>query len=338
MQVLNDSKILFIGPTYFGYEKDIIKKLNEFGAKVDYIPENIDYINPIFSVINKLPSKLSSKFFEKYFLRLINRGKNDNYDFILLIRGKLISSGVLKYLKSEYPKAKFIMYQWDSIKNVDNVKNLFEYFDKIYTFDLSDYQDYSLVDNRWNFRPLFYVDDYKVNKKNYKDCDIDLLFVGSYHSDRNLFLKKVNQYCKKNSLNFVDYLFIPKIYYFKRKITSNEFRNIKLKDIKFKSLSRKDLLELIKKSKVIIDFQANNQTGLTIRTIESIGSKRKIITTNEEIKKYDFYNSENIMVIDKNFEDSQLDIDFLSKEYVEIEKNIYEKYSLNNWVLDIFIK
>lgn len=333
---LKNKKILFIGPTYFGYEKDICNKLKEIGAHVYYIPENIDYIYPIYSIINKLPAKFSEGFFEKYFIDRIKKFNIDSFDFLFLIRGKLITSGVLEYLKGNYENMKFIMYQWDSIENVNNILNLIHFFDVVYTFDKNDYLTYGITNPKWKFKPLFYVDDFKLEKRTQNGCEIDILFVGTYHSERNLFLNKISKFCQSEGLTFFSYLYVPKLYFIKRKLTSKEFRTVSLDEVQFKSLPRNELIELIKQSKVIIDYQAYSQSGLTMRTIESLGAKSKIITTNEHIKYYEFYNPENIMIVDKKNIATQISINFINKNYIDIDQNIYEKYSLRNWVLDIF--
>ena len=83
------------------------------------------------------------------------------------------------------------------------------------------------------------------------------------------------------------------------------------------------------KSKCILDAPQAGQTGLTIRTIECLGAKRKLITTNSDIRNYDFYNESNILVFNESVD---LDSVFFTSEYKDIPKDIYEKYSLRNWL------
>ena len=83
-------------------------------------------------------------------------------------------------------------------------------------------------------------------------------------------------------------------------------------------------------SKAVLDIQFSSQIGLTMRSIECIGMGVKLITTNTSIRKYDFYNENNILIIDR--ENPIIDWDFLDKQYEEIEEKIYEKYSLKNWI------
>ena len=102
----------------------------------------------------------------------------------------------------------------------------------------------------------------------------------------------------------------------------------------FKSLSKLDVLNVIGKSKSIIDIQHPLQPGLTMRTIEIIGAKKKLFTTNKDVENYDFYNRNNIFIINRN--EPKLDFSFLKKDYEDIDETIYEKYSLSSWIRTIF--
>ena len=97
----------------------------------------------------------------------------------------------------------------------------------------------------------------------------------------------------------------------------------------------KDNLLASRKSKVLLDFVISEHKGLSLRTFEALGHDKKLITTNKEIAKYDFYHPNNIFILDNNFDDIPA---FLNKPYHHIEPKIKEKYSFGNWikyVLDI---
>ena len=94
-------------------------------------------------------------------------------------------------------------------------------------------------------------------------------------------------------------------------------------------LSKNEMMDIIKKSRCILDAPQAGQTGLTIRTLECLGAKRKLITTNADIKNYDFYNEKNILVFDGNVD---MESPFFTHDYEEIPLEIYKKYSLNSWL------
>ena len=88
-------------------------------------------------------------------------------------------------------------------------------------------------------------------------------------------------------------------------------------------------MDIFENSKCILDAPQAGQSGLTIRSIECLGAKRKLITTNEDIKKYDFYNENNILVFNDNLE---INNNFFSSPFIEINEDIYTKYSLRKWL------
>ena len=85
---------------------------------------------------------------------------------------------------------------------------------------------------------------------------------------------------------------------------------------------------------VFLDLLRENQTGLSFRVFDSLAYQKKLITTNAAIIEYDFYNPQNIMVIDA--ENQIISLDFFSTTYQPLEDEIYYKYTLDNWVNTIF--
>jgi len=90
----------------------------------------------------------------------------------------------------------------------------------------------------------------------------------------------------------------------------------------------------MKNAEILIDLVRSNQTGLSFRIFEAMALQKKIITNNQSIKEYDFYNSNNILVID-NQVDNIAD-EFLTKPYKEIPEEIYYKYTLENFINTLF--
>ena len=59
-----------------------------------------------------------------------------------------------------------------------------------------------------------------------------------------------------------------------------------------------------------------------------------MITTNTTIKEYDFYNENNILIIDR--ENPVISAEFIKKEYEKVDPEIYIKYSLEYWLSELF--
>jgi len=71
-----------------------------------------------------------------------------------------------------------------------------------------------------------------------------------------------------------------------------------------------------------------------MRTLEILGAKRKLLTTNEDIKNYDFFHKNNIALFNRN--EINIDMNFIQSEFYEVDDKIYEKYSINGWLKEIF--
>ena len=103
----------------------------------------------------------------------------------------------------------------------------------------------------------------------------------------------------------------------------------------FKSLTRSEIINLYNCANVVLDINHPNQTGLTMRTFECIGAKRKMITTNSQIKNYSFYNPNNIYILDRN--NITLDENFFNSDYQNIDSSIYNNLSIGGWIKSVFI-
>jgi len=95
-------------------------------------------------------------------------------------------------------------------------------------------------------------------------------------------------------------------------------------------LDYSDYLELISKSRAILDYVQEGQNGLTLRPMESIFFRKKLITNDRSIRTNDFYHPNNIFIIgiDK-FENLE---EFIKTPYTSLSSNIVEKYDVMKWI------
>ena len=189
-----------------------------------------------------------------------------------------------------------------------------------------------------DFRPLFFLDSFKsVRDKSSKKNKFDLLFLGTAHSDRYTISNNIKRWCNDNNLTSYCYYFIHgRLVYLYKKIFDKSFKLFDYKKLNFKSLTTYEILELYSISNVILDINHPGQKGLTMRTFETIGASKKMITTNAEIKKYSFYNPNNIYVIERDM--INLSLDFFKNEYEPIEKDLRKRLSIEGWINCIFIE
>lgn len=325
MQVLKNKKILYISPKFFGYENVIKEKLESFDVVVDYFDErpSNDFLTKVF--IRLKLKFLVNKKINDYYNTIFDYIKDKSYDYIFVVSPETFSFKELKKIKSIQPNAISIIYMWDSFKN-KNSFNTIELFDKVFSFDSRDVEKYNL-----SFLPLFYIEEYeKLESNNY---EFDLSFIATAHSDRYKIAKQIYKLLFNHNIFY--YFYLPsKIMYFLRKFFIKSYKYGNIKDFNFEPLEHNKIVNLFRKSKVVLDINHPDQYGLTMRTFECLGAKKKLITTNENIIKYDFYNSNNIMIIDRD--NIKIEKSFFDLEYQELEKHIYKKYSIENWLNVIF--
>jgi hypothetical protein len=322
-----------MAPAFFGYEKNITEKMIELGATVDFYDER-SISNSLGKVILKInPNFLKNKTM-RYYNKIINIISNNEYDYVLIIKCEMMPISIINRLKSIFNKAVFCLYLYDSIKNIKGINKKIFLFDRVLSFDFED----TVKIDKIIFRPLFFIDDYHkdkiINKYLNQDLQYDLSFIGTMHSDRYKIIKSVIKIVEKYDYKYFLYCYIHNIFvYYFYKLTRKDFLNSNINEFKFSKINSSQISQIITKSKVVLDIQHPKQTGLTIRTIEMIGMQKKIITTNQHIKNYDFYDPENITIINRN----QIEIPqrFFNQSYRNIQHETYDKYSLKSWVLDV---
>lgn len=326
---LQGKRILFFSAHLFGYQNDIRLAMESVGAIVDYYDER-PANNFLVKGVIRINRNLLAGYINHYYNKIIKETLQKEYDYVFFIKGESISASNVRRLKQFHPEANFIIYHWDSIANNSNAQNLLPYFDRVFSFDKIDCERLGL-----HFLPLFYTPDYANIPYYDKEIKYDMLFVGTTHSDRYKLVKRIEeQIIKMGGLCLTWFYFPSKISYYKMKIQNSYLRQIPVHTFHFKPMSKELLLQLYAGSRIIIDVQHPKQTGLTMRCIETLGAKRKLITTNYYITEYDFYNPDNILVVDRNL--PYVPEKFLNEPYRDTPKEIYESYSIKNWLSSIF--
>lgn len=318
---LNGLRILFFSQYFFGYETKIAKKMKRMGADVSLYDE-MSVTESFERGLLKVSPRIFNNRTESYYHNIIEQEKSSSYDYVLFIDCEMPTINVLEECRTAFPTAVFCLHLWDSLENLKGVVEKLKHFDRVSSFDRKDAKQYGLV-----FRPLFFSDEYRMSVR--EDCVFDLSFIGTIHSDR---YKIISDLQKSTNMYIYPYLQSKYIYHL-YKLTKPEFRSTKLSDFKYMKADSKLITDTVNKSKAVLDIQHPKQTGLTMRTIEMLGMRKKIVTTNDDIVNYDFYNENNIYII--NRKRPRVPSSFYNLEYAHIDDNIYESYSIERWIVDV---
>lgn len=310
-------RIAVISTHSFGYIDFLVEKLNE-SEKVDLTYINVDripfsYKNMFYKIYNfvlKIFFFPSLKEQNKTNFIINSIGEENSFDQTLIIRPDKLERKALVFLR----KNSVVMncFLFDGIENFKNQKKTLSFFDTVYSYDKKDVEKY-----KFQFLTNYIYDDTIQNNE-----IVNKVFNISSYDRRFPFLEKVADYLAENSISF---RFVIK------KDKAFDHKNI---EIITEYLPISDVKKIIAGSLVLVDVQKENQYGLSFRIFEALGYKRKLITNNQDIVTYDFYNENNVFVIsDKNYE---IPLGFFETEYLEIAPEILDRYKLKNWISQVF--
>lgn len=301
----------------WGLNKNIATALKEQGHHVTHIDFNsfkYKYPTPFHKVYNFfskhiLNRNLKNLYYGKEIIKQLKQNEQIQ-DAILTIKGDFIDpKSIIEFKK--YTK-KSIGYFNDNSFRCPKIARVFKYFDEAYSFEKEDCEKFGL-----KFMPNWiYNSDTASNTEN--SFDFDVFNISSV--DRRLpILTGVAKELKAKNINFKFLIFDKKhepttdnISYINQQIPLTEVNNY------------------IHRSKVLLDINRIGQSGLTFRVFESLGLEKKLITTNPDIKNYDFYNPNNILIIDEK--NPVIPKGFFENEYEKIPDSILNKYTIEGWI------
>ncbi|WP_312669599.1 hypothetical protein [Stutzerimonas nitrititolerans] len=320
---LANKKVLLVAPQFFGYEEEIRSEIERRGAQVDFLLDR-PFTSPFLKAVTRWRRQWVIASAERYYQQHTNLAAD--YDYVFVVNGQTLSTRVLELWRSNFSQAKFFLYMWDSFGNRKDVVSNLRFFDHAFTFDRSDAQSYGI-----HFRPLFFSKGFETPGDFLPQWDIS--FIGTAHTDRYAIVSKVAAGLGKE-IRFYWYLFLqaPWVYWLYRVINPG-FRSAKRMDFRFAPLTKSDVQRVFFSSCAVLDIEHPQQTGLTMRTLETLGARKKLVTTNSGVREYDFYSPHNICVIDRG--DPVIPTTFLKTPYVDVDPDIYQRYRLEGWLDEI---
>lgn len=313
---MTPKKITLIYPFAYGYIDFIVQELQTISGitvtdiKTDTI--KYKYPNLFVKIWNGITKLFGSNIKKKYFSRQILQQVKEKQDIIFIIRPDILENSVLKELKKN--TTSFIAYYYDSCKKYPRQIEIIQFFDEIYSYEKEDIEKYHFIETS-NF-----IYDQAIESDVIK---YDIFNVSSYDS-------RIDEIDKISKILFDAKFSIHFILFWYEKLRYTHLHSIT------EYLSLNETKKLISQSKAMIDIQRADQRGLSFRTFESIGYRKKLITTNTAVKDYDFYHPNNMLIIDSD----ELDINeikrFLELDYVEIPQDILNKYTVRSFTKKIF--
>lgn len=292
-----------------------------YGCDVFYVYKKV---NKFSSVIRRLIMETShSKKYVSWLFKNINLSQYD----VIILNECIFPAVILNYIRYCNQNCKLIYIYWNTV--FFNIPNNVEprmynserqYYllrecarktkTEIVSFDKKDCETLGFIYNGQcciDYRDKFIFDRSKK---------VDIFFCGQDKGRRDY----INNLIKDFEQLGITYEII-----LKSKVSSND----KIKYINV-PLSYESVLHRMWESKAILDIVQTGQCGMTWRPIEALFYKKKLITTFQDIKKFDFYNKKNIFILGIDRMDELKK--FLNDEYEEINSEIIEKYTFKKWL------
>lgn len=317
MGYLEGKRILFIGIGFYDYEEDIMRCLEKLGATVEYLntcPN--DFLNRFFLRVNMFNWSVSR--LQRLRTKKL-RSLSVNNDIVFAIKGENLTRKDIIYLRSHNPQARFILYLWDSLIRHTNLDILLSNFDNILSFDRID----CLSNTKFKFRPLFYRTLPVARPKEYY-----LSFVGWMHSDRLAIVRSIRNQLDAQGKSYCIKLYMGRLsYFFARYVTrilNSDDRGL----ITLEPIPYREYQQITAASQVVLDIAHPQQSGLTIRTIETLAAGCHLMTTNADIMNYPRISADSYTVFERN--NPSLPTQIISVEPISIY------FSIETFVKNIF--
>lgn len=219
----------------------------------------------------------------------------------------------VRYIKSVNPEIRIIYWYWNPIFRSINPSNISNDLCEKWSFDLMDCKNYNL-----KYNTSFYFSNIILPQN---EICYDVVYLGLDKGRRKYLEDLKDEFIEKGlrtCFNIVD-----------DKATHRDYKGI------HPVVEYSTYLNLISKSKSILDYVQNGQSGLSLRPMESIFFKKKLITNDQSIKNHDFYLIENIFIL--GLDDINSLNDFLEKPYKNLPDEITVKYDVDKWVQRFFV-
>lgn len=318
---------LLISTNFFGYPQEIVKALAARGRSALWHDDR-PAADTLTKALVRLSPALVQQKSDRYFAQIFAEAAQHDVRDILVIKGEALSVGMIRKMRDMFPNARLTLYFWDSYRNMPKgSEHKVDLFDRAFSFDLED----SRSDKRLKYRPLFYIEKYA--DVGATEQDIDILFLGTAHSDRVTVLDRIAR-AVPPGYDFRKILYVRSgLLHRIQKVTSVPYRRTDERDFIFEPIPKDEVQKLIGRARIVLDIERDVQTGFTMRTIEMLGASRKLITTNPSIVKADFYDPRNQCHVDR--ETPVIDPAFLTAPWQPRDPALLRYYSLSGWLDDV---
>ena len=266
--------------------------------------------NPFVRIIRKIWRDLNLPGYQIWFDKWWDNIQE--YDTVIAIAYKSTYK-LFKILKKKYPYIRRIMYWWDPVMKTISPDEVEDSICEKWTFSQRDAKRYNLKYNA-TFLPV----EENVCKK--EESLYDIMFVGSVdklYCNRVPILCDVYEFCENNEITTSFHV----LYHSKEK-----YRPFEMK----KSMGEREYYELVGQSNALLDIVEPGNEWMTLRPLEALYFKKKLISNNVDLEKEPLYHPDNVFILGKdNIEELP---EFLHAPLSEMDDSVYDYYRFSAWL------
>lgn len=264
-------KLAIIGPAFFGYLDELAHGFARAGTPAQFFDER-----PSNTLRSKLFYRFASqsvkqKAAQAHIDTLTDQIISQEFTHVLLISVEVISNDAVQRLKA----AELIIcrYGWDSVHNKPHMHSLDPLMDRIASFDATDCTHYG-----YDYIPLY---SNLTPAAQDAPSGTDFFYCTTLHSNRPFWVKRFLTQAQKHGwstdfklfyhnrlLWMIRYISHPQVWGLARQLSTVPF-------------SRDTIVQATQKARVVLDIHHGAQTGLTMRTYETLALGKVLLTTNK---------------------------------------------------------
>ena len=229
---------------------------------------------------------------------------------IIIVTDTLVTVDFLKWVKRMFPNAQCNYTYGNMVGKARHIlPNKIPAGWRVWTYDDHDSREYGMR--------LYHDNPYpKVFLKPKESIEYDVLFVGA-DKGRGEYLLQLEDKMKLMGLK-TKFIIAPDGRFSKRKSYYQA------------PIPYCEVVDLIVKSRSILNIAMEGQEGMTMRDMESMFFGVKLLTTNKNVVNFDMYHPENVFIVDGlNINDLPA---FLEKEMVEVPDIVKQRHTLEHFI------
>lgn len=301
-RIMNQKEYTIVRHTFSDLNGQLISNRG-YSCSLMYKKQQSFLVRSIRRIWNKLHLPFESIWYDKSVLYGTDK---------IVVFEPLCTAEYMKWLHKKKPNADIVFWYWNIAKNTVCPDTIEDEWCRKYSFARLDCVNYNM-----KFNPLPYFYEIDVGRP---DKEFDIVFVGKDKGRLPALLELRSQFDAMGLKT--KFVISPSHSYDKHPEYSP-------------AISYIDSVKLGSRSKAVLDYIEVNNSGQSLRVIEALFQKEKIITNSVLVSDYDFYCPENIFILGKD--DMSRLCEFLNSPYKKIDEDIIDKYDFDKVIERFFM-